>query len=69
MNNKIFGERLKQLRQERNLSQDKLAELTGISNASISRWETGTNDILSEYLLVLCDFFGVTSDYLLGRED
>ncbi len=43
--------------------------MTGISNASISRWEHNKADILSDYVLVLCKFFGVSADYLLGLED
>ncbi len=69
MNNKIFSERLKLLREERNISQEELAELIGVSNAAISKWENGLMDISGNNILVLCDFFGVSADYLLGRED
>ncbi len=66
---RILGERIKLLREERNLSQDKLAELTGISNASISRWENNLSDISGDNIIILCKFFGVTAGYLLGIED
>ncbi len=66
---RIFAERLKELREDKKLSQNQLAKLTGFSNASISRWENGIADIASDYLIILCKFFGVSADYLLGLED
>ena len=64
-----FQNRLRELREEKGLSQNQLAKLTGFSNASISRWENGVQDIASDYLIVLCKYFGVSADYLLGLED
>lgn len=66
---RIFCERLRELRNDKNLSTKKLGELTGFGNSTISRWETGVNDITSDNLIVLAKFFGVTTDYLLGLED
>lgn len=64
-----FQKRIKELREDMGISQNELARRTGISNASISRWENGIADIASDYLVVLCKFFGVSADYLLGLED
>ena len=64
-----FSERLKELRQEKNLSLSKLANLTGLSNSSLCRWENSQADIESEQLIILAKFFGVTTDFLLGLED
>ena len=64
-----FCERLKELRNERGLSILDLSNRIGISNATISRWETGVNDITSDNLIVLAKFFGVSTDYLLGIKD
>ena len=64
-----FSERLKELRQEKNLSLSKLANLTGLSNSSLCRWENSQADIKSEQLIILAKFFGVTTDFLLGLED
>ena len=64
-----FGERLKSLREEKGLSLRKLAEITGLSRSSLSRWECSQSDILASQLSVLADFFGVTVGYLLGKED
>lgn len=58
-----------ELRQERNLSQRELAKKTGISQANISRWETGT--VIPNVLDVwtLADYFQVSIDELVGRDE
>lgn len=61
--------RLKELREERNLSQLHLAQLTKIKQANISRWESGLNIPNINDLWLLANFFDVTIDYLVGRED
>lgn len=65
----IFGERLKELRQEKQLGQNKLSELLDLSNASISYWENGKQEPTASALFKLADFFNVSVDYLLGLED
>ncbi len=62
------GEIIKELRQERDLSQAKLAEAIGVSQKAIDYWERGLNEPKASYIVALADFFGVTCDYLLGRE-
>ena len=57
---------LRSLRESRGLSQEKLAELTGISKARIYTYETKTREPDIEGLIVLSDFFDVTIDYLVG---
>ena len=64
-----FGERLKLLREEKELSLCALERETGINHGALSRWERGERDILSHNLIKLADYFGVSADYLLGRED
>ena len=66
---KIFGERLRALRTEKGLSAKALGKLVGVSDASIINWENNVNDIKGEYLVKLAQFFGVTTDYLLGLEN
>lgn len=60
--------RIKQLREAAKLSQRDLAEMLGVSNAAVSMWESGKNRISTGYLERLADIFGVTTDYILGRE-
>ncbi len=64
-----LGERIKELREEQNLSVQALSRATGIQASSISRWENGRQDITGDNLIVLADFFKVSADFLLGRED
>lgn len=65
----VFGERLKALRAEKNIGQNFLAKELGLSNASISYWETGKQEPTAAAVFKLAKFFDVTSDYLLGLKD
>lgn len=60
--------RLKQLRLEKGLKQIELSKKLNISQGALSGWETGRYDIGNSDLVRLADYFGVTTDYLLGRE-
>ena len=64
-----FGERLRQLRRERTVSQKELAEYLGISIRGYQFYESEDNEPNIKTLLALADFYGVTTDYLLGRSD
>lgn len=66
---KIFCERLKELRLERNISTVKLATAIGVSNSIISRWENGLRVPSIDHLYNIAKYFGVTSDYLIGLSD
>ena len=63
-----FGERIKHLRRERDLTQEALADALGISAQSVSKWECayGYPDITQ--LPAIANFFGVTIDELLGND-
>lgn len=61
--------RLIELREERNLTQNDIANAINTSRTNIGRWEKGLNEPASSYVVKLADFFEVTTDYLLGRED
>lgn len=65
MNIKI-GNKIKELRGERHITQDQLATYLGVTPQAISRWEAGNGYPDIETLPALADFFGVTSDELLG---
>lgn len=65
-----FGERLYQLRSEKNLSQEQLAELLDVSRQSISKWENDKAYPEMTRLLFLSDYFQVSLDYLMrGTEE
>lgn len=65
--NSPFSERLSVLIKESNVNQQKLAEFIGTTRQSISLYSTGKRKPDIEILNKLCDFFNVSSDYLLGR--
>jgi len=62
-------ERLKELREEKGISQVHLAKEIGIYQATISKYEKGLREPDFQTLKKLCDFFGVTAGYLLGFEE
>lgn len=70
-----FGEKIKQLRKNKNLSIGELvAELnkyynTNISKSMISRYENGTADPKMENIRILADYFDISADYLIGIKD
>ena len=64
-----FSERLKELRTDKNLSQRTLANDTGFSQPAIARWESGLQIPNIDVAIVMAQYFGVTTDYLLGLED
>lgn len=62
-----FGEILRELRDERRLTQTELANTLHISKSAISSYEIGASLPPMERALELADFFGVSLDYLFGR--
>jgi len=64
-----FTERVKELREERGLTQTQLAQAAGLSQAAIAKWETGDRTPSMDSIIILAKFFGCPSDYLLGLED
>lgn len=64
-----FCDRLKELRQERNLSQMQLAKATGLSQSALARWELEKSEPTASALIVLSKFFNESTDYLLGLSD
>lgn len=62
-----FKERLKDLRISRNMTQGDLADAIGNTKQAISQYERGVRQPDFETLEALCDFFNVSSDYILGK--
>ena len=65
----VFGERIKELRIQKNMSQMDLAVATGISQSAIAKWELGKTEPTATAIIQLARFFGETTDYLLGITD
>lgn len=65
----MYGQRLKELRLENNLSQQKLALALQTTQKSISKYETEFLDLSTEMIIKICTYFNISADYLLGLED
>ena len=63
----MYGERLKKIRKEKKLSQEKVAELISISRSSISKFENEKEEPSIDILVKLCDLYRISTDYVLGR--
>ena len=64
-----LNENIKRLRVARGVSQVALARVLGVTKQCVSNWENGNVLPSIEMLVRLADLFGVTTDYLLGREE
>ncbi|QWI68552.1 helix-turn-helix transcriptional regulator [Bacillus mycoides] len=64
-----FKDRLRQLRKERNLTQQDLGQAIGVTAGSVSKFETGFKPASRETVERAADFLSVPVDYLLGRSD
>jgi len=65
-----ISERLFNLRKNKKLSQEELANILGVSRQTISKWETGESTPDFDKIIPLCEFYGITSDELLsGKKD
>lgn len=60
--------KIKELRQEKNITQGKLAEKLGLSRSTIAMYEIGASEPDLETLKAIASFFNVSIDYLMGRE-
>ena len=64
---KKFGLRLKELRKSKGLTQKEMADLMDMTDRNYQRFEYGKINVPATTLCFLAYFFGVTTDYLLGR--
>ena len=62
----IFSQRLKELREEKELSQAQLAIEFGVAQTTIASWELGKREPNIDMVIAISDFFRVSIDYLLG---
>ncbi len=65
----IFNERLKELRVEKNVTQQELGKLVNMSKMAISHWEKGHSEPSISQLIILSNYFGVSVDYLIGKNE
>lgn len=65
----IIGERIKELRREKDISQLTLSKAIGVDKRAIIFWEQQVNEPKASYIVGLARYFGVSTDYLLGIEN
>ena len=63
-----FASRLKTIRKDHSMTQQELADKSGLSRSSINTWESGHSLPLPDGLCALANALGCSTDYLLGRE-
>ncbi len=61
--------RIRDLREDRDLNQTQVAKMLGMSQTGYSKYETGENDLPTEVLIKLANFYGTSIDYILGITD
>jgi len=67
MNVKI-GEKIKALRKRDDMTQERLAEVLGVTNQAVSKWESGNSYPDIEYISPIANLFNVTTDYLFDHD-
>lgn len=65
----MFYRRIRDLREDRDLTQREMGEILMCSQRVYSDYERGVLDIPTEILIRLADFYNVSTDYILGRTD
>ena len=65
----IFAERIKSLRIAHGMTQEAVGKIVGVKRYSVCGYEKGNNYPEDPVLIALADYFGVSTDYLLGRTD
>lgn len=65
----MIGNTIRELRKEKKMSQSELGKFIGVSQTTVTAWETGRAEPSSTFVSKLADLFNVSTDYLLGRSD
>ena len=61
-----YIKRIRDLREDNDLTQTTIAQLLGTSQTMYARYERGANEIPVRHIIKLCKFYNVSADYLLG---
>lgn len=60
---------MRDLREDSDKTQQEIAEILGTSQTMYARYERGANELPIHHLIKLCDYYRVSADYFLGREE
>ena len=62
-----YQRRIRDLREDHDKTQSQIANVLGISQTMYARYERSANELPIRHLIVLADYYGVSTDYILGR--
>ena len=65
----LFGERLTKIRLAKNETQEALGKILGVGKTQVSQIENGTASTTIERLALICEYYHVSAEYLLGLSD
>lgn len=69
LNKELIGKRLKEFRENNNLTQEELAKQINTSHSTISAYESGKTMLLTAFAYDICKKYNISLDYLCGRTD
>lgn len=64
-----YIKRMRDLREDRDKTQQEIAQVLGTSQTMYARYERGANELPIRHLITLCKYYGVSADYILGLKD
>ena len=64
----MYIKRIKDLREDNDMTQQEVAEILGTSQTMYARYERGANEMPIRHLIALCKYYGVSADYILGLD-
>ena len=64
-----YVKRIRDLREDHDKTQQDIADILGTSQTMYARYERGANEMPIRHLIVLCKYYGVSADYILGLKD
>ena len=67
--NEKYIKRIRDLREDHDKTQQEIADVLGTSQTMYARYERGANEMPIRHLVVLCKYYGVSADYILGLKD
>ncbi|CCY67647.1 putative uncharacterized protein [Clostridium sp. CAG:678] len=66
---KDYTERIRDLREDHDKTQQEIADYLGTTQQVYSRYEKGINELPIRHLIALCRYYNVSSDYILGLKE
>ena len=64
-----YVKRIRDLREDHDKTQQEIADILGTSQTMYARYERGANEMPIRHFIVLCKYYGVSADYILGLKD